>query len=354
VGDLVGAKMRLRALSLLACCLLTLNANAVAAEQCPVSRSFEQPDVEVESGRTITYQRAVRFDDDVVIFSEGLHVNTDGNLRSYNAFDPRAKGCVGLDSDADPIASRCAMNTVCHGAYVWLRRPDATEVKLDHSRCADLAAEFERIRDAGWLPPDGSRVEFYAIETLGRTGSNRYRPCIDANGFMTSTASTMSGLDGGACAQGDYLDALVPSIVVPKCWTRAYRTRNPVSCERALPQEAALDLAPGDLVALVASDGSDVHFGVIGDTGPNRKLGEASVGMHMELRGRPEPRTLAQSYALRNDGRRYHVVIFRNSRFEGTLTPENASSMRAAAEARFGAWTGSPEASAARLAACGA
>jgi hypothetical protein len=227
-------------------CLLLLNGHAIAAGTCPLSLSFDQPDQESENRRIVTYQRAVRFDANVVVFTERLHVNTDGNLRSYNAYDPWGDRCRDLTDVPDPAVAQCAMNTICNGANVRVRRADGTEDLIEYDRCAELVREFQRIRDAAWLPEDGSRVEFYAVERIGRSGNNRFVPCVDDNGFMISTASTMSGLNSGACAQEDYLDAAVPSVVVPKCWTRTYRAANTRRCQRLLPEGAALDLEPGE------------------------------------------------------------------------------------------------------------
>uniref|UniRef100_UPI001952A0DA hypothetical protein n=1 Tax=Stenotrophomonas maltophilia TaxID=40324 RepID=UPI001952A0DA len=73
--------------------------------------------------------------------------------------------------------------------------------------------------------------------------------------FIVSTASTPSGLGGGACAQQSYLDAMVPSVVVPQCWTRAYRTANPQECASIVAPADAPDLTSGDLVAVVPRRG---------------------------------------------------------------------------------------------------
>jgi hypothetical protein len=247
------------------------------------------------------------------------------------------------------------MNTVCNGANVLKKKADGTVDKIDYSRCKELREAFAAIRNANpkWLPADGSRIEFYAVETKGQTGDKKYVPCEGENGFLVSTASTASGVSAGvACEQKKFLDALVPSIVAPMCWTKAYRARNRNKCKNLLPEQAALDLQPGDLVAVAASDG-EVKFGVIGDTGPNLKLGEASVGMHMQLRGKPEPRTRKETNALSGTAV-YDVVIFRNSAVGGAITPEATEAMIAAAKAKFETWGGGVGAARSQLRLCGA
>jgi hypothetical protein len=328
--------------------LLALNA---AAQTCGLNTEFLQPDVEGQR----TLQRRVLVSPEAVVFSERLHVNTDGHVRSYNANDLLGDRCGRLAANADPYASGCAMNTVCNGVNVLKKKSDGTVDKIDYSRCPELREAFAAIRDANpkWLPADGSRIEFYAVETKGRSGDSKHVPCEGENGFLVSMASTASGVSAGvACEQKKFLDALVPSIVAPMCWTKAYRARNPKICKNLLPEQAALDLQPGDLVAVAASDG-EVKFGVIGDTGPNRKLGEASVGMHMQLRGKPEPRTRKETNAL-GGASVYDVVIFRKSAVGGAITPEATGAMIAAAKAKFEAWGGGAGAARSRLRLCGA
>lgn len=330
--------------------LSLLVAMQAQAQTCGLTAEFKQPDMEGSQ----TFQRRVLVSPEAVIFSEKLHVNTDGHVRSYSANDLLGDKCGTLAADADPYASGCAMNTVCNGVNVLKKKEDGTVDKIDYSRCRELREAFASIRDADpkWLPADGSRIEFYAVETKGRTGDNKYVPCEGENGFLVSTASTASGVSAGvACEQKKFLDALVPSIVAPMCWTKAYRARNPNTC-KSLPEPAALDLQPGDLVAVAAGDG-EVKFGVIGDTGPNKKLGEASVGMHMQLRGKPEPRTRKETNALGGTAV-YDVVIFRNSAVGGPITPEATEAMIAAAKAKFEAWGGGAGAARSQLRLCGA
>ncbi|WP_204320008.1 glycoside hydrolase family 75 protein, partial [Klebsiella pneumoniae] len=70
-------------------------------------------------------------------------------------------------------------------------------------------------------------------------------------------------------------------------------------CASIVAPADAPDLTSGDLVAVVPRRGpARVVFGVVGDTGPNRKLGEASVGMLMRLSGSSQrPRFLSETYA---------------------------------------------------------
>ena len=328
-----------------------LLAEQAVAQTCALTAEFRQPDVEGPQ----TFQRRVLVSPEAVVFSERMHVNTDGNVRSYSALDLLGDKCATLPADADPYASGCAMNTVCNGVNVLKKMPDGTVDKIDYSRCRDLREAFAAIRDAEpkWLPADGSRIEFYAVETKRGSGDAKHVPCEGENGFLVSTASTKSGVSSGVpCAQAKYLDALVPSIVVPKCWTKAHRARNPNDCRSRLPAAAALDLQPGDLVAVAAGDG-EVRFGVIGDTGPDKKLGEASVGMHMQLRDKKAPRTRTETNALGGTAV-YDVVIFRHSARGGAITPEATEAMIAAAKVRFEAWHGSAAAARSQLRLCGA
>lgn len=319
---------------------------------CGISNSFKQPDVEVVNRVPTVFQRTVLFDENVFVFSEAMRVNTDGTLRSYSVTDPWGSRCDrrrNPDSiGKDPLPLGCAMNTICNGLYVVVPNPNGGMQKIKDDQCKRLIQEFNRIKAApGWRPSDGSRIDPFGVEM-----KTTHEPCMDAGGkFMTSTASTRSGIGGGSCSQSKYLDALVPSIVVPRCWTAEYSAANPRICEQRLPQNVKPNLTPGDLVALAPRAGGDPIFAVIGDTGPHRKLGEASVGLLMKAAGASQPRTYLETQRL--DGQAFHVVIFRNSKFAGSLTPTNVASMEAQASAKFVAWAGSSGASLDKLKSCG-
>ena len=108
---------------------------------------------------------------------------------------------------------------------------------------------------------------------------------------------------------------MVPSIVVPKCWSNAYRKENPKTCA-ALPAPGVTpDVEVGDLVALSGRSSGKSGYAVIGDLGPNGKLGEASVGLLMQAAGWTKPPAyLAATNSL--DGlEQFDVVVLKNTKY---------------------------------------
>ena len=213
---------------------LPLNAVAQVACGLPLkgTQSSQCTEDEEKAGKK-SCPRTLVYDKQAIVFATGFRVNTDGNLRSYSAGDPRGTRCADLPETADPLANGCAMNTVCNGASVLLVKGGTTIVLPGHKEgdktaCSTMVKQFERIRDAKpkWLPKDGSRVSFGGvIATKGDKGDNRHVPC-ETDGFLVSMASTRSGVKPkDRCDQAQWLDAAVPSIVVPQCWSAKYREK---------------------------------------------------------------------------------------------------------------------------------
>ena len=229
-----------RTSALIAILLSTLSTNAsmAAPQGCDISASFEQKDP--RGARTVLTSP------DALVFSTTMHVDADGGPHAYSAKDPDGTLCNPKDhpenKGKDPISLGCAMDTVCDGLNITL--PDKRT--LDYRTCPELLSVFRMIRDADWKPPTGYHIEPVGIEM--RDGN---LPCLDANEtYIVSPSSTPSGEGGGRCEQKKYLDTLVPSIVVPKCWSNAYRAENPKTCA-SLPAPGVIpDVEVGDLVAL--------------------------------------------------------------------------------------------------------
>jgi hypothetical protein len=213
-----GARGRFRAMQrtlvLIAVCVsAALSSPTPAAPQsCNMPKSFTQRDP--DGARKVIYSS------DALVFSAKMRVDADGGPNAYSAKDPDGRLCDPKyhpeNTGKDPIALGCAMDTVCVG--VNIKVPDGRT--LDYTQCPELQTAFRLIRDSHWNPPAG-----YELQGVGIEMKSRNLPCIDADGaYIVSTSSTPSGLGGGACDQSKYLDTLVPSIVVPKCWSNRYRS----------------------------------------------------------------------------------------------------------------------------------
>jgi hypothetical protein len=331
-------------------CVVLNSWNVAFAETCGLTQSFKQADFDRDTNKPV--QRKVLFDDSVVVFSAKMRVDADGGPRTYSAKDPGGTLCNPKlhpeNIGKDPGALGCAMDTLCVGANIQV--PGGAV--YDYRSCSKLQDAFRIIRDSNWNPPPGYKLISVGIEMKDAA---KGIPCIDANSaYFVSTSSTRSGEGGKRCEQKKWLDTLVPSIVAPKCWSNAYRENNPKDCA-SLPMPGIVpDVDTGDLVALRGRNGGRLTFGVIGDLGPNKKLGEASVGMLMKAAGLTEPPTYVAA-ANKLDGlEQFDVVVFKRTKFEKPLTLANAEDMAKVAEGAFKNWTGDVAKSREKLAACGA
>ncbi len=342
---------------------------AAAPNACPLTSSFLQPDSDpvwddqLNENKTVQSNRTVLFDNNVVVFSEFMAVDADGSAHTYSAKDPMGELCnPDLHPEnigKDPVVLGCAMDRLCYG--VKMRVPDGQGGYrvVDDSSCSKVAAAFQKSQAENWLPADGTRL----AATAGIEMKDKEAPCIDENGAYLVSKTFPSGVASTACEQKKWLDSLVPFIVVPQCWTKTYRADNPKTCAY-LKQANGPDLAPGDLVALLSRKPGDAPiFALIGDTGPNGKLGEASIGLLMRSEGKKEPPTyVSQSKKDKPDRpptdwydrkKKFDVVIFRGEPYANPITVDTYSVIEKAAHKKFTDWVGNDNASIARLTACG-
>lgn len=305
------------------------------AKNCPITSKFSQPAKQSH--------KSVLYNSDVVVFQASFRVDTDGNIRSYSAVDPSADRCGSAAfKDKDPFTSGCAMDTLCNGLVMFGPGQGSRRPSYDSNSCSTLLKTFKRYRASGYTLTDGTGIAGGAI-ARHTEGPQKGRPCETAEGFLVSEASARSGLPGGSCVQEQYLDSAVPYIAVPKCWSKNYRIKTEQSiaeCKGALPQAAAIDVSPGDLAAVQDVHGrGPVVFALVGDLGPNRKLGEASIGLHVALKGRTElPRTVHETNSY-DDKTPYNVVIFRDTgKRDRLLTLSNFKAVQMEASEKFASW----------------
>jgi hypothetical protein len=303
---LAGGMILRKSIAVLATALTFQGTVAAAAEGCGFKLAFERPD-EGGSETMKVYEGAPHpalGGKRPLAFISELKVNTDGTRVSYKVDDPHAE--AGAINDI--------INALVPGRTV---------------------EEFEAVAKAGWPSRETWKVVSpNIIEKDARTG----KPCVDPEGYLVSMTADFAVEDAwdrwGDCDQSKWLDALtIPAIVLPVGRTgfsaRGAKIRSPA-------------------VVMTLDGPSRLAFGVVGDLGPPKELGEASVAMNAILNGLPpedRPRTY-QDAVDRFQGPRSVVLVFpgKANRPKDPITPETAGAF---AQARFEAWGGAE-----RLRAC--
>jgi hypothetical protein len=233
--------------SLGALLILSVFSTQAVAASCDMKLAFSQPD---DGGRTKVpvWESA---SPGTLFFGSSLHVNTDGTRRSYSVDDFWGK--------SKAINNLCnAMSDACAG--------------LSSAGLAARRRATEEARDRGW--PSAA----FAATRLSPSiiPLKRGKPCPETDGFLMSATALQNPSVGDVCSPEKYVDALaVPALVIPK---RAQR-------KVATPWEQR-NTNVGDLAAVMSPDGSKLIFAVVGDKGPARELGEASVALNGALLGK--------------------------------------------------------------------
>lgn len=286
---------------------------APAASQCRMSPAFNQPD---EGGsRSI----AVWSDDSSLLFGDALNVNTDGTRRSYSVSD--------FWGEHDALNNLCnAMGDACDG--------------LNSAQLRERRLLTQRAAAAGW--PAGLLRQTQLSSSIIPMPNGR--PCPAVNGYLVSATALHRPHISDVCDLANYVDALeVPALVLPKPARHAGPT--PFQARGA---------EVGDLIVAANTDGSRLAYGVVGDLGPSRELGEASIAMNGALLGRTEQPTNYNHVRGRGDAYRgrgwgvpfAYVLIFPRTRDEASPYMQR-DRIEAAARQRFERWGG-----VARLTAC--
>ena len=193
-----------------------------------------------------------------LLFITSLKVNTDGTKISYHQDDPTGRRCA-----TNPSAQPCAINNI-RNAYRDPARP---------------VSDFTALRDAGY--PNPRTWQVLSPDIIEKNaGTNK--PCVTPDGYLVSMTADVA-VDGGHgrvgdCDQAKWVDALtVPALVLPKR-------------SAALPSQF-LDMGLGQrslVVAVSRSATRRVVPGIVGDFGPAKEIGEASIAMNRALNGLPE------------------------------------------------------------------
>jgi hypothetical protein len=217
-----------------------------------MSIAFSQPDVSHVGGKSPVWKDAQGVS--ALLFRRPLQVNTDGTQRSYSVED--------FWGETKAINNLCnAMSDNCAG----LKTSDQKRERriLTQKAMADQ-----------WPPEElkATRIDSQIIPF--KNG----RPCPEVNGYLVSATALQEPVIKDACDPQAYLDSLVvPAIVLPQ-------GIRPAAGQPRLP--TGFDVANarlGDLIVAISPSQSEPVYGVIGDLGPENKLGEASVAMNVAL-----------------------------------------------------------------------
>ncbi len=212
---------------------------AACEEACAFKHTLEK------GSATVT-----RLDGAALKFHSPLAINTDGAPNAYH-IDGRPTG---------------ALNTLCNAGRV---------VSLNHGtyegreNCDRFLADVRAAQRAGWQ--GNPRVVWHGIVTRDQA---RHEPVIQASGEYAGYFVSSTSLQNKAFKQDDqrrYLDArVVPFLVLPR--RSAFLTQGGAKL--------------GDLAFVIDPATQLYTFAVVGDLGPQGKLGEASIALAAAIKGK--------------------------------------------------------------------
>ena len=281
---------------------------------CDMKPAFNQKDLDAPGEKTAVWSDA---SGSALLFVEKLNINTDGTRRSYKVSD--------FWGEKDALNNLCnAMDDAC---------ADMTEPQQRERRILTQEAAAK-----GW-PKNLLKATRISPSIIPLKDG---RPCPEIGGFLVSATALHKPNVTDACDITNYVDALVtPALVIPK---------NPKGGQSEFFKRNA---KVGDLVVAVRPEMLEPVFGVVGDTGPINKLGEASVAMNGKLLKKTVPPVNYQELRGKGEykGKGWAVPRTAVLVFPGTRDAENphmtVERIDPAAGERFKQWGGVP-----RLVAC--
>jgi hypothetical protein len=222
------------------------------AGECGFRLAFERADengtekVKVYQGKAIRTLGNVR----PLLFITSLKVNTDGAKISYHEHDITGRRCA-----TDPNKAPCAINNI-RNAYRDHKNPES---------------DFTEVRDAGY--PEDRTWQVLNPKIIEKNAKDG-KPCRTPDGYLVSMTARRGSDIGkeGDCNQEKWIDAMnVPAIVIPG--------NSEFSSHGVRVQSV--------IVAVSKSSSKRVVPGIVGDTGPEKEIGEATIAMNRTLNGLP-------------------------------------------------------------------
>ena len=262
----------------------TLPQPANAEPQCAMVPAFEQTNLNVPGGKMPIKKTP---DGKALMFTTGLHINTDGTSRSYKVAD--------FWGEHDALNNLCnAMSDACAG--------------LNKDQLRQRRELTQSAAQAGW-PADQLRATRISRSIIAHGPDGK--PCIGKDGFLVSATSLNDPAITDTCNIERYVDALeVSALVLP---------RDPKGGPPSGFTQHGVKM--GDLAAVWLPGSHKVHFAVVGDQGPANKLGEATIALNGRLLSKTAPPVnylqLRGKAPYRGQGwnvPRAHVLIFPRTR----------------------------------------
>lgn len=215
-----------------------------------------------------------------------LAVNTDGAENSYhsdkiNADDPSI-GAINIICNAD-------VKLYERSLWTWFRRPQPVKCYRDSGVSVEprYMEIYKAIKDNDWKPAQGHRIEFNWNILVKKEGGTSWfskwfewdRPCVNERGFFVSKTKLTHYAPKQQCDQRAYLDANEEkAVVLPQHWLAEWQASD-------VPRWASF--LPGDVVvAYRPAEGEQPElwvYGVVGDTGPLQKFGEATLAFNWQV-----------------------------------------------------------------------
>lgn len=239
--------------SLIAATVLALlwpGASSHGASTCNEAVAFRQP---LEHGSaTVTWLNGL-----ALKFRSPLAINTDGAPNAYHI-------------DGRPIG---ALNTLCNAGRSISQTYGIYE---GSENCDQFLMDVKAAQRSGWH--GSTQIVWHGIVTKDPT---RREPVVqstgDYAGFFVS-ATSLANREFKADDQRRYLDSrVVPFLVLPR--------------SSAFQSQGGARL--GDLAFVIDPETQRYTFAVVGDIGPKRKLGEASIALAATIKGKQiDPKAL--------------------------------------------------------------
>lgn len=246
-----------RGLASLASVLALFSQTTPALAECGLSRLTSHAD----PARTRIY--AATRGAPAVYFRSDLDVNTDGASRSYHPDDPRGQG-VALNNIGNAISG------------IWNAAGQRIDCTPRTRACfTRYINTFTAARDAGWRPSGAPRVATEGIIPWRMDAQlGRRVPCTIASGpyrgYFVSQTAFIADSSRAACDQARYLDSLTfNAAVIPR---------------NALWSSIGRRARVGDVVVVRSPANGQIVYGILGDVGPARSIGEGSIAMAAALR----------------------------------------------------------------------
>lgn len=280
--------------------IVALPVPSTAAVECSFTPAF-----------TVGATPVVSIDGKVFAFSSGLQIDLDGAPNAYHRLG-RKDGK--------------ALDTLCNAGRALPGDGRPAYYGSEYGRCDEFLKDVATAEAAGW---DGrTRIEWFALATKDEAQNI---PLVQDTGptagfYISKTALQDAVNFPNPADPSRYLDSRsIPYVVVPKGQKFNFEGKS----------------ALGDAAVSYNPRNGKIAYGLVGDTGPGGKIGEASAAMANLLRDQGAPIPIAkmdykniQSLAI---GQPIVTIIFKGQKVSAPYTAEAVDS---AAKAALSAWGG--------------